>query len=60
MFQKGTDPQVTQGVNGPFWGIPGHKQEFPGMWLITHTSATTENEANGRFALKKNVKFVLI
>ena len=23
---------------------------------FTHTSATTENEANGRFALKKNVK----
>ena len=27
---------------------------------FTHTSATTENEANGRFALKKNVKFVFI
>ena len=36
MFQKGTDPQVTQGVNGPFWGIPGHKQEFPGMWFYPH------------------------
>lgn len=59
MFQKGTDPQVTQGVNGPFWGIPGHKQEFPGCGF-THTSATTENEANGRFPLKKNIKFVFI